>query len=347
MAWAGQSEEQSIGPTHVVRDEHGPARLGNVFHPFHPHPVKQPRQQPEGEAEGLHGEEAGTEQNHRQGDQAAEEEDLPGAEVQNFGEHPEYAPGQQHAREGDEVVGGQDGPPRLHRRAMLQEGLQGNVEKAGAKAQRQQRQATPEVAGRVERAAVGGDKIEQQAACGHAGGGPRDHPQLDLAGRPGAGQGAAQADAHCQRGQQVADGPLVHAQADRGQAIDVDLGGGGQEPIEGAGQGRQQQRAVGPQRGQVAPRLGDGVQREAAAGIGRSQRGDAQAGRQAQQGHADQGGGRDPPMLPALRPAQAEQRAARHGAADDRHNGRQPHQAVGRRESIGGRFREGCPAWPD
>ena len=128
---------------------------------------------------------------------------------------------------------------------------------------------------------------------------------------------------------------LAHVQVVGGQAIDVHLACGGQEPIECAGQGGHQHGAVGPQGGQVAARLAHGVIGEGPAGIGRPQRGDAQAGGQAGQGHAQQCGSRNPPVLRAAGAGQCEEHAARHGAGDDGHDGRQPHQAVGRRKPVG------------
>ena len=66
---------------------------------------------------------------------------------------------------------------------------------------------------------------------------------------------AAQSQAHGQRGEQGADVLLLDAEFHRRQSIDVHLGHGGQEPVKGAGHGRQEQGAVGGQRGEVARRF--------------------------------------------------------------------------------------------
>ena len=74
---------------------------------------------------------------------------------------------------------------------------------------------------------------------------------------------------------------------------------------------------------------------ETPAGIGRPQPGNPQADQQTQHGHADQGRGRNPRSA-AGRPTRSGYNAgARHRAADDRHDGRQAHEAVGRREPVG------------
>ena len=52
---AGQAQQDAIGPAHVVGDEHDAAAVGKVLHALDADPIDQPRQQPDGEADGLRG----------------------------------------------------------------------------------------------------------------------------------------------------------------------------------------------------------------------------------------------------------------------------------------------------
>ena len=78
---------------------------------------------------------ADTEEQHRQRGQAADEEDLPGREAQDFAEDPEDSRRRNMPEKVRKLLGGQDGAARLRRRTVLQEGLQRHVVKAGAEAQ--------------------------------------------------------------------------------------------------------------------------------------------------------------------------------------------------------------------